>query len=116
MRQTITTTAVLLMLCLVSGAVPAGGDTQVDVGHGSFEPSELTIEVGEKVVFRNTAKMPGGHTVVLDNADAASEGLGKGESWRYTFDEPGTYHFHVKEHPDNKGTVSVKKAGDSGGY
>jgi plastocyanin len=94
-------------LFLVAGSAFAGG-TKVKVSHGSFEPAEVTISAGEKVVFKNVVDMPGGHTIAIEEIDAASESLDNGEKWSHTFDEPGTYHFYVKEHSDNKGTVVVE--------
>lgn len=84
---------------------------EVEVGHGSFEPAEITVNVGQKVTFTNTKKMSDGHTVVFDELDAQSGGLSKGESWSHTFDEPGTYTFRVQEHSDNTGTIKVRQPG-----
>lgn len=98
----------IALALVLAPAVALGGKTTVNVGHGSIEPSSVTIKAGEKVVFRNEKMMPGGHTIVFEELDVQSSGLGKGETWSHTFDEPGTYHFRVKEHPDNTGTVIVE--------
>lgn len=98
----------IALALMLASASAAAGEATVKVGHGSIEPASVTIEAGEKVVFHNEKEMPGGHTVVFDDLDAQSSGLGEGESWSHTFDEPGTYHFRVKEHPDNTGTVIVE--------
>lgn len=95
----------------VLAAAPAAvlaAETVVKVGHGTFEPAQVTIDAGDTVTFVNTKKMPGGHTIVFEEIEASSEGLVKGKSWSHTFDEPGTYSFHVKEHPDASGTVTVQ--------
>jgi plastocyanin len=81
---------------------------KIEVSHGTFEPSAITVKAGKKVVFKNVVEMPGGHTIAFEEIDAESEALGNGEKWSHTFTEPGVYHFYVKEHPDNKGTVTVK--------
>lgn len=100
-------TSLFAGLLLVAGSAYAGG-TKVKVSHGSFEPAEVTISAGEKVVFKNVVDMPGGHTIAVEDTDAGSEALENGEKWAHTFDEPGTYRFYVEEHPDNKGTVVVE--------
>lgn len=92
-------------------AVVLAGEATVEVGHGTFEPATVTIKAGEGVVFHSVEKMPGGHTIVFDELDARSSGLGQGESWSHTFEKPGTYRFRVKEHPDNAGEVIVQPGG-----
>lgn len=100
--------AAAAILTLTATATLAG-EAKIAVGHGSFQPAEVTIQTGQAVTFTNTKEMPGGHTVVFDELDTASEGLAKGKSWSHTFEQPGTYHFHVKEHADGAtGTVTVE--------
>lgn len=104
---------VIAGLFLLPGAVLADKDkhkdeARVEVGHGTFEPSAVTVKAGSRVSFKNVVEMPGGHTIAFEEIDAESGALGYGEKWSHTFKEPGTYHFYVKEHPDNKGTVTVE--------
>lgn len=94
-------------MLMVAGSAFAGG-TKVKVSHGSFEPAEVTISAGEKVVFKNVVDMPGGHTIAIEDIEAGSEALENGEKWSHTFEEPGTYRFFVEEHAENKGTVVVE--------
>lgn len=107
MHYRIPITGLFAGLFLLAGSA-AAGETKVEVSHGSFEPAEVTISAGEKVVFKNVVEMPGGHTIAFEDIDAGSEALDNGEKWSYTFDEPGTYHFYVEEHSENKGTVVVE--------
>ena len=81
-------------------ALALAEEVRVEVGHGSFEPSEVSIDAGTTVVFENVVEMPGGHTIVIEELDAQSDALGSGETWSYTFEEAGTYHVHVKEHAE----------------
>lgn len=102
-------TAICLLLGFMLAPAAALADkAKVEVSHGSFEPAEVTIPAGGKVVFKNVVQMPGGHTIVFENLDAESGALANGEKWSHTFEEAGTYHFFVKEHPENKGTVVVE--------
>lgn len=94
-------------LCLLP-AIAFADKAKVEVSHGSFDPAEVTVQAGEKVVFKNVVKMPGGHTIAFEEIDAESGALDNGERWSHAFEEPGTYHFYVKEHPENKGTVVVE--------
>lgn len=107
MRNRHATISLILGLLLLPAAVFAD-KARVAVSHGTFDPAEVTIQAGGKVVFKNVVQMPGGHTIAFEEIDAESDALGQGEKWSHTFDEPGTYRFYVKEHPDKKGTVIVE--------
>lgn len=99
--------SLILSLFLVPTIVLAD-KAKVEVSHGSFDPSEVTVQAGEEVVFENVVQMPGGHTIAFEEIDAESGALDKGQTWSHAFKEPGTYHFYVKEHPENKGSVVVE--------
>jgi plastocyanin len=72
------------------------------------DPAELKIKAGDTVVFHNMQEMPGGHTVVADDGSFESPPLAKDEQWKHTFEKPGTYGIHVKQHPMAKGKVIVE--------
>ncbi len=80
----------------------------VEVGHNRLSPNEITIAVGETVTFHNQDEMPGGHTLVADDGSFQSPPLKKGEEWSRTFEKPGTYDYHMRQHPDAKGTITVE--------
>lgn len=81
-------------------ALVLADEVRIEVGHGNFEPSEVSIDAGTTVEFENVVDMPGGHTVVIHELEVESGALGTGETWSHTFDEAGTYHVYVKEHAD----------------
>ena len=89
-----------------SGAFAA--DVMVHVGHNSLQPAEVSIDVSDTVTFHNMDVMPGGHTVTTDDGSLSSPPLGKDEAWSHKFTKPGSFSFHIKEHPDAKMTVVVK--------
>jgi plastocyanin len=105
LRRTLATFAVLTGL-LVAAPAPAHGVT-VEVGHNRLSPAEVTVAVGQVVHFQNLDEMPGGHTIVADDGSFASPGLAKGEGWHHTFEKPGVYPYHIKEHPTATGKVIV---------
>jgi plastocyanin len=96
----------LVLLTFSLAALAA--ETTVKVSHNSLEPSMVSITAGDTVTFENTVEMPGGHTIVANDNSFKSPALAKGQSWSHTFSKAGTYAFHVKEHPDNKGKIVVK--------
>jgi plastocyanin len=80
----------------------------VHIGHDSVDPARIEIKAGDTVVFHNLHEMPGGHTVVADDGSFESPALAKDEQWKHTFEKPGTYGVHVKQHPNAKGVVVVE--------
>lgn len=103
-RITLTLAASLLVAPLVAGAE----DSRVEISHNRVSPEEVSIQRGETVTFVNTVNMPGGHSVVADDGSFASPALGKNESWDHTFDGAGTFGYHLEEHPDTRGVISVQ--------
>jgi copper-containing nitrite reductase/plastocyanin len=97
----------------------------VAMGSASFEPSTVTINAGEQVVWKNTS--PYYHNVVDDPARAfnrvdvsfpsgtaafGSSLMQPSTSFYHVFNEPGTYHYvcTVHETAGMKGTVIVRPA------
>jgi len=104
-------TLITVFAVMLTPALALAGGVKVEVGHGNFEPAEVTIDTGQKVTFTNTKKMSGGHTIVFDDLEAQSGALAESESWSHTFEDTGTYTVRVKEHPDNAGTIEVREPG-----
>ena len=98
----------LSLAILVLGGCAAADEVVVQVGHNRIEPTEVTLAVGDTIVFHNQDAMPGGHTIVADDGSFQSPGLAQDEKWTHTFDEPGTYSYSIKEHPSAKAKVVVK--------
>jgi plastocyanin len=73
----------------------------------AFEPSSLTVHVGDNVTWVNNAGTD--HTVVSDNAtDPFSSGvLMNGQSYTHQFNQAGVFDYHCSIHPDMKGTITV---------
>lgn len=74
----------------------------------SFSPSTITVKVGTKVTWTNQDTVK--HDVSPDSSSddfKASSLLGKGESYSFTFNKPGTYAYHCTPHPFMKATVVV---------
>ena len=100
---------VAALFALSLGAASAqAGEIMVHVGHNLVDPAEIKIEAGDTVVFHNIHEMPGGHTIAADDGSFESPPLAKDEQWKHTFEKPGTYGVHVKQHPTAKGVVVVE--------
>ncbi len=74
----------------------------------SFAPSKVVIKKGTKVTWTN---MDDAHHTVTPTSGAsdfiASQLLGQGESYEFTFNSAGTYTYKCDPHPYMKGTVEV---------
>ncbi len=105
MRSTLVALALVAALSVPAVALAHG--VTVNVGHNRISPAEVTISAGGIVHFHNHDEMPGGHTIVADDGSFESPGLAKGEDWHHTFPEPGTYTYHIKEHPTATGKIVV---------
>ncbi len=77
-----------------------------------FSPEKIDIHSGESVTWINFKKPKA--PVVLVSADELWEEttLNYGKAFSFTFENPGTYSFTLKDNPDVKGTVTVL-AGES---
>ena len=99
----------LLTFLILGWATPAlAGDAIVKIKHGKVEPAEVIVTKGDIVTFQNVDEMPGGHSIVADAGSFKSPGLSPGEEWSHSFENLGTYPYHIGEHPDAKGKVIVE--------
>lgn len=80
----------------------AGAATvHVSVVDNSFQPKQITVKQGDTVVWTDTGSNP--HTVTADGGAFDSSGgggatLSNGQSFSFTFSQPGTYAYHCKIH------------------
>lgn len=78
-----------------SGTPPAG--IRVDMTSSQFNPAQLTVHVGDTVVWVNHD--PFAHTVTSDAGNALdSPWIQPGEWWSHTFTQAGTYAYHCTPH------------------
>jgi plastocyanin len=71
-----------------------------------FAPVTLTIKAGSTVTWKNTDDEP--HTVVSDTGLFRSSALDTNESFSFSFEKPGTYHYACSIHPRMVGTIVVQ--------
>jgi nitrite reductase (NO-forming) len=105
-----------------AAAVPSVGEDEVVIPEGawdpnaeySFFPGDLTVSVGTTVTWTNRDQVV--HTVTSGSSDGTvgqPDGLfdsglfGVGETFQFTFTEPGTYSYFCTPHPWMQGSVTV---------
>ena len=89
-------------------ATPAGahGPT-MRLAYDGVRPPQLAIRAGQTVHFVNASTTPRTFTLVADDSSFESPPLPRGEGWHHTFEAPGTYEIHVKEHPSLRASIVV---------
>jgi plastocyanin len=71
-----------------------------------YAPNVLMVPLGATVTWTNND--PGMvHTVTAADSSFDSGMLAEGQSWSYTFDQPGDFDYTCTPHPWMKGRVSV---------
>ncbi len=92
---------------------PVGGTTatppasvSVNIKNFVFGPATLNIKVGTKVTWTNNDNVA--HTVTSDSGSMFDSGtLSPGESFSFTFTNPGSVSYHCNIHPMMKASVTV---------
>lgn len=111
MRRAALVVAGLLLFLNVPLAAPAVAATQqVMMQNYAYSPATLTVRVGDTVTWVQHDEAP--HDVVTTSAPVAFRGpkLSAGQSWSYTFRQPGTYSYYCSVHPDMRASVTVLPA------
>lgn len=87
----------LIALIVLAGSLPlAAADHEVLVQDFGYQPSQLTIQAGDTVTWRNTS---GSHNVVADGGAFSSGGVASGNwTFSHTFDEAGEFPYFCSAH------------------
>jgi LPXTG-motif cell wall-anchored protein len=75
-----------------------------------FAPSSLTISSGTKVTWTNNGQQP--HNVTGDGLKSST--LSNGNTYSFTFNDPGTYNYECTIHPFMTGSVKVTDRSSGG--
>ncbi len=110
------------LVVLAAAPTAAGAEITIQIVEGGgaawrFDPDELAIRVGDTVTWIYNYTTDTSHTVT--STDSLGEPLpnglydatlaAKGETFSFTFDEEGTFHFYCKPHASfMQGTVVVQ--------
>jgi plastocyanin len=92
-----------LMLVPIAGA--QGNQQAVSIQDFRFDPAQVTIQPGTTVRWTNEGNTP--HTVTADDGSFDSGTLQPGDSFTFTFQNPGTVAYHCEIHPQMTASVTV---------
>lgn len=114
-RSRITIVGFLLMVLLAacSNGEATGSpaeDFEILLQDRSFSPASATIPTGTTVTWVN--QDDASHTVTAGTRDepgqAFDQSISPGETFEYTFTEPGQVHYFCRIHPDMQGQITVE--------
>jgi plastocyanin len=89
------------------GSYEAPSAVTVGVYDNYFEPRTTEITAGTTVRWTNSGAQP--HTITSYRGLFDSGDLAAGNSFSFTFNEPGTYYYYCRVHPDEMwGTIVVR--------
>ena len=96
----------MILALLLAAPAYASAPAAVEISNDAFHPAKLTIAAGQSVTFTN--RDDDAHTVTSSDGVFDSKGIDTGQTWRYTFNRPGTYAYFCELHPFMKATIVVK--------
>ena len=103
-------------LAFLGGAIAANAAVHnVSVNSNFFQPSTLTIQVGDQVIWTQVSgahNVNGSQGTFPTNPASFSSGAVAGGNWTYsfTFTVPGTYSYQCDPHAGMTGTITVQPA------
>ena len=85
-------------------------DVIVEIYKKKFIPSEVTIEAGDRVIWKNIEKRQYHNVWSKDSGEEEPDYFFPDESYERKFDQLGDFAYECGPHPKMKGKVIVKKA------
>ena len=101
-------------MILAAPAAAQGQNVTVYIRDFYFEPAQLQVEPGTTVTWVNEGAAP--HTVTANNGAYDSGTLQPGQSFSWTFNNPGTYGYYCAIHPSMTAAVTVGGGGGWSGF
>jgi plastocyanin len=84
----------------------AAGGPQLTVENFNFTPADITVAPGTTITWTNNDDVE--HTVTAPDNGFSSKALETGDSYSFTFTQPGTYTYFCAIHPFMTGRVTVR--------
>lgn len=90
----------------IVSATPTNKNITVEIKNFSYKPFLLNIKTGTKVTWVNNDSVS--HTVTSDSGNLLnSPTISAGQSFSFTFTEPGSVNYHCAPHPMMKGGIII---------
>lgn len=89
-----------------AAATPQTGTVEVGMNRLKFEPENITVKTGAKIVWTNNENVP--HDVTArEGADFKSKVFGQDETFEYTTEQAGKIDYTCTLHPGMDGSITV---------
>ncbi len=96
--------AAALALLLLGGTAPR--THVITIENVQFNPQELTVQRGDRIVWVNKDLFP--HTATANGKSFDSGNIAPNASWTYIVRKPGEYSYACTFHPTMKGKLTVR--------
>jgi plastocyanin len=106
-RWTLAAATAALAMAVAAGSVRAA-DTPVTIAGFAFDPTTVTINVGDSVTWTNQDSIA--HTATAGDGSFDTGNIVAGGTESVTFDTAGTFAYHCTIHATMNGTVVVQGA------
>ena len=117
-------TALALAALALLAATVLAAEGSISIVQKTFSPADITVNVGDTVVWTVTEAIADPHSVTSGSSKDATPGSAfdskislkvNGDNFKHTFDAVGVYSYFCAVHPDTmSGRVTVVAAGASG--
>lgn len=107
----------MVIIATLSTAARAQVSHKVSVANYSFNPSQITIQVGDTVIWENTDgshNVNGTKTTFPSNPEDFGNNVGTNWTYKFVFTKPGTYNYQCDPHIDQGMVGKVIVNGNSG--
>ncbi len=84
---------------------PVTGVTHMNMQNFAYQMAQIQVRTGTIVTWTNQDSVP--HSVTFKNGMKDSGLMYQGQSFSYTFNTSGTYHYYCTIHPNMVATVTV---------
>jgi plastocyanin len=81
--------------------------SQVSIANMAFSPAGITIKKGTAVTWTNNDSLTHDVQETDGKSGPNSGNLAPGGTYKFTFNESGTFNYHCSIHPSMTGTVTV---------
>jgi len=98
----------LILVSLLLSFQVQGDIVNVDIKKFKFIPQQLTVNVGDTVIWMNKEKRQYHSVWFKTLTDVEPDYFFPDESYQRTFNEVGTFNYECGPHPKMTGMISVK--------
>lgn len=83
-----------------------GEEVSITIADFAFQNGDMTVSAGTTITWTN--EDGAAHTVTAEGGAFDSGNLNSGDSFSFTFEEPGTYNYFCQYHGSMTGTITVE--------